>query len=150
MLQATWETLSIPSSESPSHNSLFKTPAKRIAEALNGLEKGQVSAIFQLRTGHCPLNANLYRFKKSPTKLCRGCGVSETVAHFILYCTKYRFQRRNFRLKVKAEKLRTNLKYVNVLLDDPKVFPYLAQFLLETGRFDNVCSYLPEEEREGK
>ncbi|KAG0139466.1 hypothetical protein CROQUDRAFT_101498 [Cronartium quercuum f. sp. fusiforme G11] len=60
-------------------------------------------------------------------------GVPETVAQFILYCTKHRFQRRKFRLRVKAEKLRTNLNDVNVLLDDPKVFPYLAQFILETG-----------------
>ncbi|KAG0152427.1 hypothetical protein CROQUDRAFT_17701, partial [Cronartium quercuum f. sp. fusiforme G11] len=141
LLQESWKMLSIPSSEFLSHNPLFKTPAKKMADALNNLEKGQAAAIFQLQTGHCLLNAYLYRFKKSPTKLCRGCGVPETVAHFILYCTRYQTQRRKFRAKVKAEKLRINFNKVDSILDDPSVLPFLAQFVLETGRFDHLCSY---------
>ncbi|KAG0146090.1 hypothetical protein CROQUDRAFT_657887 [Cronartium quercuum f. sp. fusiforme G11] len=130
LVQATREALSVPSSEFPSHKSEFKTPAKKIADALNGLEKGQVAAIFQLRTGHGPLNAYLHRVKQSTTKYFRGCGVPDTIAHFLPYCRKSRIQRRDFRLKVKGEELRTKLNSVNAILDDPKVFPRLAQFVL--------------------
>ncbi|KAG0144966.1 hypothetical protein CROQUDRAFT_108140 [Cronartium quercuum f. sp. fusiforme G11] len=53
-------------------------------------------------------------------------------------------------LGVKTEKLRTNVNKVDTILDNPRVFSFLAQFILETGRFDYLCSYLPEEEQEGK
>ncbi|KAG0144176.1 hypothetical protein CROQUDRAFT_660343, partial [Cronartium quercuum f. sp. fusiforme G11] len=146
LLQATWKALSVSSSDFPSQKSGLRTPEKKIADAFNGLEKGQAAAIFQLRTGHCPLNAYLYRFKKSTTKYCRECGVPKTVAPFLLYCRKYRPQRWAFRMKVKTEKLGTNLNSVDSILDDPKVFPYLAQFIVDTSRFENLYSYLADED----
>ncbi|KAG0139215.1 hypothetical protein CROQUDRAFT_55049, partial [Cronartium quercuum f. sp. fusiforme G11] len=106
----------------------------------------QAAAIFQLRTGHCPLNAYLHRFERSPTKYCRGCGVPETMAHFLLYCRKYRTQRRSFRSRVKTEKLRANLNSVAGLLDDPKIFLLLARYVVDTGRFEHLCFYLPDED----
>ncbi|KAG0140452.1 hypothetical protein CROQUDRAFT_100103 [Cronartium quercuum f. sp. fusiforme G11] len=146
LLQATWNSLTIPSSEFPSHTPSFKTTAKRIADAFNILEKGQAAAIFQLRTGHCPLNAYLHRFKRTTTKYRGTCGVPETVSHFLLYCRKYRSQRKAFRLRVKTEKLRTNVHNTNAISDDPKVFPFLAQYVLDTGRFEHLFSYFPEED----
>ncbi|KAG0145405.1 hypothetical protein CROQUDRAFT_658714, partial [Cronartium quercuum f. sp. fusiforme G11] len=86
LLQATWKALSVSSTEFPNHTPELKAPAKEIADAFNRLEKGQAAAIFQLQTGHCPLNAYLHQFKRLTTKYCRGCGVPEMVAHFLLYC----------------------------------------------------------------
>lgn len=37
----------------------YKTAGRTIAEAFNDLEKGQAATIFQLRSGHCPLNSFL-------------------------------------------------------------------------------------------
>lgn len=39
----------------------FKTKGRYIAEALNGLEKGQAVSIFQLQCGHCPLQKFLHQ-----------------------------------------------------------------------------------------
>ncbi|KAG0142372.1 hypothetical protein CROQUDRAFT_97597 [Cronartium quercuum f. sp. fusiforme G11] len=150
LLQATWQALRIPSSDFPKHVPSFKTPAEKIADALNDLEKGRAATIFQLRTGHCPLNDYRQRFKKSPMKYCRTCGVPENVPHFLLYCRNYRPQRAAFRKRVKAEKLRTNLFAANAMLDDPMVFPFLADFVLETGRFEHLRSYLPDPELDPK
>ncbi|KAG0144786.1 hypothetical protein CROQUDRAFT_94576 [Cronartium quercuum f. sp. fusiforme G11] len=145
LLQATWKSLSCSSSDFPTHISTFKTPAKLIADAFNRLEKGHAAAIFQLRTGHCPLNDYLHRFKRSMTRQCRGCGVPETVPHFLLYCGKYRRQRAIFRQKVKEEKIKVKLHSANRVLDTPTLFPSLVEFILATGRFEHLCSYLPDD-----
>ncbi|KAG0148734.1 hypothetical protein CROQUDRAFT_105622 [Cronartium quercuum f. sp. fusiforme G11] len=55
----------------------------------------------------------------------------------------------SFKIKVKdaRKKLRTNLHSATAILDDPKAFPNLAQYLIDTGRFNHLCSYLPEEDQ---
>ncbi|KAG0141439.1 hypothetical protein CROQUDRAFT_51678, partial [Cronartium quercuum f. sp. fusiforme G11] len=145
LLQETWIALSFKSSDFISHKQNLTTPAKKIADALNGLEKGQAAAIFQLHSGHCPLNVYLHHFKKATSKYCSFCGVPETVAHFLLYCRRFQTQQRTFRMKVKAQKLKINLYNVNNLLNDPRIFLDLAQYVLNTGRFEHLCSYLPDE-----
>ncbi|KAG0143305.1 hypothetical protein CROQUDRAFT_678951 [Cronartium quercuum f. sp. fusiforme G11] len=145
LLQETWIALSFKSSDFISHKQNLTTPAKKIADALNGLEKGQAAAIFQLHSGHCPLNVYLHHFKKATSKYCSFCGVPETVAHFLLYCRWFRMQQRTFRMKVKAQKLKINLYNVNDLLDDPRIFLDLAQYVLDTSCFEHLCSYLPDE-----
>ncbi|KAG0140012.1 hypothetical protein CROQUDRAFT_665735 [Cronartium quercuum f. sp. fusiforme G11] len=144
LLQTTWNELSFSASEFSSHSLNLKTSAKKIADAYNKLEKGQAAAIFQLRTEHCPLNDYLYRFKWSKTKYCSTCGVPETVPHFLLYCRRYRSQCALFRTKVKMEKLRLNFHNANAILDAPIAFPYLAEFVLSTGRFEHLNSYVVE------
>ncbi|KAG0139421.1 hypothetical protein CROQUDRAFT_666509 [Cronartium quercuum f. sp. fusiforme G11] len=144
LLQSTWTLLSLSSSDFPNHTRTFKTAAKKIADALNGLEKGHAAAIFQLRTGHCPLNSYLHRFKRAPSKYCRTCGVPETVPHFLLYCRRYRSQRANFRKRIREEKIKVNLYNANAVLDEPATFPLLAEFVLDTGRFEHLHSYLPD------
>lgn len=44
----------------------YKTTGKNIARAFDKLEKGRAAAIFQLRSGHCPLNHFLARIQASP------------------------------------------------------------------------------------
>ncbi|KAG0145979.1 hypothetical protein CROQUDRAFT_93162 [Cronartium quercuum f. sp. fusiforme G11] len=55
-------------------------------------------------------------------------------------------QKVDHQTKVKIEKLRVNLSSVNSLLDDPGVFPYLAQFVLDMGRFGHLCYYVLNED----
>lgn len=75
----------------------LKTQPRRITEALSRLEKGQAASIFQLRSGHCPLNSYLHRFNHHPNGKCDVCKSPETVPHFLLYCKGFRQQRKNFR-----------------------------------------------------
>ena len=51
------------------------------------------SILFRLRTGHCKLNAHLFKIGCVLSPNCESCPCPETVEHFILYCLKYRKQR---------------------------------------------------------
>ncbi|KAG0141309.1 hypothetical protein CROQUDRAFT_664040 [Cronartium quercuum f. sp. fusiforme G11] len=52
----------------------------------------------------------------------------------------------SFRRKVKEEKVKTNLYSANAILDDPAVFPLLAESVLVTWHFEHLRSYLPDQE----
>ncbi|KAG0147618.1 hypothetical protein CROQUDRAFT_656019 [Cronartium quercuum f. sp. fusiforme G11] len=58
----------------------FKTQDKKITDTLDDLEKGQASVI--------------------------TCKITETPTQFLAYCGKYTEQRREFRKKLKQEKIR--------------------------------------------
>lgn len=120
----------------------YKTKAKKIADALNSLEKGDAAAIFQLRCGHYPLKKFLHRIGAEDTDKCEDCAAKETQAHFLIYCRKYTTQRRAFRQILKEEKIKVNINSVKALLDTPTVYPHLAEFIRETGRFKHLRSYL--------
>ncbi|KAG0152322.1 hypothetical protein CROQUDRAFT_85391 [Cronartium quercuum f. sp. fusiforme G11] len=87
----------------------FRTPAKKIADASNGLEKGQAAAIFQLRTGSLSAQCIFCTGSKS-----RLPSTVEDVAFrkqwhtFFLYCRKY--------------------------IPNSAVFPHLAQYVVDTSR----------------
>lgn len=66
----------------------YKTPGKEIAAAFDKLEKGKAAAIFQLRSGQCPLNHFLARIQAAPSNKCIHCGREETMTHFLLYYPK--------------------------------------------------------------
>jgi hypothetical protein len=58
------------------------------------LNREKASILAQLRTGHARLNGYLHRIGRSDSELC-ACGVErETVAHFLLRCTRWNEPRR--------------------------------------------------------
>lgn len=124
---------------------LYKTKSKKIAEALQHLEKGQAVAIFQLRCGHCPLRKFLHRIEAEEHDKCTTCFATETPAHFLIYCKKFTQQQQTFRRRLKEEEIKTNINSAMTLLDNPKVFPHLAQYIQDTGRFPHLKSYIDEE-----
>lgn len=83
----------------------FKTTGKRIAEVFDTMEKGQTAAIFQLRSGHNPLNQYLARIGATPSDRCKHCGRKETPVHFLLYCPKYSKERRRYRNALKEAEI---------------------------------------------
>ena len=87
--------------------------------------------LFRLRTGHCSLRSHLYRIGKSDTPLCRNCLMEETVAHFILHCPVYE-QERSI-LFSQVHETHTQFNLIN-LLTDPRIMPYVAEFVLFSGR----------------
>ena len=58
------------------------------------ISRRTASTIFQLRTGHVPLNFYLCRFKKVQSPQCPACGhPKETPIHFLLQCPKFAHER---------------------------------------------------------
>lgn len=128
----------------------YRTPGKQIAAALDGLEKGQAAAIFQLRSGHCPLNHFLKRIQASPDDRCPNCRRKETTVHFLLYCPKYSQERGMFRNALKEAEIKLDTRRADKLLDDPRVFPYLAEYIVSTSRFEHLRKYVDKDEQKRK
>lgn len=114
---------------------------RRVADALASMEKGEAAIIFHLRSGHSPLNGYLRRFNHHPTGRCDHCKVPETVAHLVLHCSHFKHQRNRFRKAIKEEEVKVNSYSLPALLDTTKVYPLLASFVLETGRFKFLKKY---------
>ncbi|KAG0144731.1 hypothetical protein CROQUDRAFT_94642 [Cronartium quercuum f. sp. fusiforme G11] len=85
---------------------------------------------------------------KSRDKRRQSSNFEQDIAHSMpaYIGSKDRPQNIIFQMKVKTEKLSTNILSADAILDDPKAFPYFAQYILDTGRSDHLCSYLPQEE----
>lgn len=120
---------------------LFVTKPKDIAETLMNMEKGRSAVISQLRAGHSPLNDHLFKRHLVDSPLCNECGTRETTEHFLIFCRKYRKARWSFRKNLREEEVRVNWNNAAKLLDTPKVFYLLSDFVLETQRFTFFHSY---------
>ena len=95
--------------------------------------------MFQLRSGHIPLNAYLFRFKKKESAQCPACGASkETPQHFLLECPAYAYERR----KLSPKKGEIEKKFVEMVSSKKKIVT-LAHYLQATGRFaeDSVAQH---------
>jgi len=96
------------------------------------IPKKMASLIFQLRSGHVPLNGYLFRFKKTESARCPACGdPKETVEHFLLRCPAYAHERWTIR-----EFINEGIPKAEKLLSDPKAIFPLINFIHATGRFE--------------
>ncbi|KAJ3985239.1 hypothetical protein F5890DRAFT_1409873 [Lentinula detonsa] len=107
------------------------------------LKRKQTSIIFQLRTGHVPLKAHLYRIRKEDSPVCPHCErlgqhTQETVKHYIMECPAYRKERFHFRRRLGREA--RSLRYI---LSDGKAIPHLLRFIGETKRFQKTFGDIP-------
>ncbi|KAJ3874759.1 hypothetical protein F5051DRAFT_314507, partial [Lentinula edodes] len=98
----------------------------------------QTSILFQLRTGHVPLNSHLHRIGKADSPNCPHCNAAgraniETVKHYITECPAYRKER--FRLRQKLGRQTRSLRH---LLSDKKCTPHLLRYIGGTKRFEKV------------
>jgi hypothetical protein len=123
------------------NNIILSNHPIKIFESLKKLERGESSIIYQLRSGHSPLNKYLHSIKRSETPNCNHCKKEEDVAHYLIKCSKYSAQRRIFRQTITAEKIKINPNSIKDILDTPKVFQSLANFILTTKRFENLRTY---------
>ena len=59
----------------------------KFAKLTRCISRNHASVLFQLRSGHVPLNAYLHRIKKVDSPICQSCNQHrETVLHFLLHC----------------------------------------------------------------
>ena len=92
------------------------------------------SKIYQIRSGHVPLNAYLHRFKIKESAQCPACGApNEMPQHFILECPVYRHER----WKLRPKKGKPELKYEDLLSNKEKTVE-LAHYILDTRRFGQI------------
>jgi ribonuclease HI len=76
-------------------------PSKNFSLLVAELPRRHSSLLFQLRTGHAPLNKHLHRIAKVPNPTCQQCHQrEETVHHFLIACPSYARQRHVLRNEI--------------------------------------------------
>lgn len=126
----------------------FVTSPREISEKLMNMEKGRTAVITQLRAEHSPLNEYLFKRHLTDSPLCSTCRVKESTEHFLIFCRKYKKARWRFRNRIREEEIKVNWNSAVKLLDSPKVFFLLSEFILETQRFVFFHSYTQDVSRE--
>jgi ribonuclease HI len=110
----------------------ISTPSRKFLTLSASLKRNQTSLLTQLRSGHAPLNAHLFRIKRAPSPHCPHCqdNSHETVFHYIMKCPHYHGDRmRLFRA------LRRSAHSFRFLLSDPSALIPLFDFIQNTARF---------------
>ena len=89
------------------------------------------SHIFQIRSGHVPLNVYLFRFKRKESVQCPACGTAkETPQHFLLECLAYVHEQR----KLKPRKGELETKFASIVSSKKKTIT-LVHYIKAMGRF---------------
>jgi hypothetical protein len=96
--------------------------------------------------GHSPLNNYLHKIRKIDSPNCSKCKTIEDVQHYLVNCSRFTSQRKEFRRILKREKINININSTKDLLDSPEVLPFLATFILSTKRFENLNTYKEDQE----
>ena len=96
-------------------------PSRKFIKLINNIKfsGADASKMFQLRSGHVPLNVYLHRFKRKNSAQCPACGalkLKETPQHFLLECPAYAYER--WKLRPRKGELETN--FVEILTSDNK------------------------------
>ena len=101
------------------------------AKITHKLQHERASLLFQLRVGHVPLNAHLYRLQKIDLPICSSCQQhNKMVAHYILHCATYREARRTLFYKAGRD-----ARNIGKLLSTTELLPHLFRYIANTGRF---------------
>ena len=87
--------------------------------------------VFRLRTGHCRLNQHLFKIGVTDSPLCNYCKSEETVSHFLMFCSKFRFERRLITKAVRAHAISFTLKNI---LTDHRVLDATVEFAIASQR----------------
>jgi hypothetical protein len=114
-------------------------PSRKFVKLISNkkIHRAAVSKIFQLRSGHIPLNTYLHRFKIKGSMQCLACRAPRgTTQHFIMECPAYAHER----WKLKLKKGRSELKYAEVVGKQEGVI-MLAHYITDTRRFTQEVQY---------
>jgi hypothetical protein len=108
----------------------LKLPSKEYLRIINEQPRALTSLIFQLRTGHIPLNKYLYRIQKAESPTCPACEApEESVHHYIKECPKYRYERRKLEAKADGEDT------MAFALSTKEGIKAIGEYIRGTGRF---------------
>ncbi len=110
------------------------------------LSRKGASWLFQMRVGHFPLNAYLFRFKRTDSASCPACGHhTKSIQHFLLDCPAYAHKRWAL-----TKKRRPKDRDFAKLLANPETAVPITKFIQDTGRFTEEISGWGSERRNAK
>lgn len=119
----------------------FRLDSCSVISALDEQAKGLTATILQLQADHAPLNHFLFKIKQVLDPRCNVCFERETAPHFLMFCKKYRSLRRTLKQKLKQAKCGININSFHAIMDNPKAFPAVVDFILASNRFPNIKTY---------
>lgn len=108
-------------------------PSCRFLKLISNLKmsRADMSEIFQICSGHVPLNVYLHQFKRKESAQCLACGAQkETLQHFLLECPAYTHERR----KLKQKKGELEAKFAELIISKKRTTA-LAHYIQATRRF---------------
>ena len=102
----------------------------KFAKLTRSLSRNHASILFQLRSGHVPLNTYLHRIKKADSPICPSCQqYRETVMHYIMRCEAHSVAR-----QVMFNAAGRDARNLGKLLSTIELLPHLFRFLKTTER----------------
>ncbi|PIL37604.1 hypothetical protein GSI_01298 [Ganoderma sinense ZZ0214-1] len=105
-------------------------PSPKYMKAIKSLSRRQAAVLFQLRSGHAPLNAHLHRISRAPAASCPACtGAPETVLHYLLVCPAYANVRSHY-----LSGMGRRSRDLSALLGTPDAWPPLLRYVGATRR----------------
>ena len=124
--------------ESPRYRRMMEVdpslPSPNFLKLITGLTRKQATILFQLRSGHAPLNKHLHRIGKSTTPISPRCKrQEETTLHFLLLCPSLETQR-----CVLTQKFGHRARSMSYLLSSPKAIPTVLRYIKATKRFPTI------------
>jgi hypothetical protein len=123
-------------------------PSRKFIKLISNpkISRADTSKIFQLQSGHIPLNAYLHHFKWKDNAQCPACGApKETPQHFLLECPLYTYKQ----WKLRPKKGELEAKFAELLTNEKKIIT-LAHFMNAMGRFSEESNEHPTKETEAK
>jgi hypothetical protein len=102
----------------------------KFAKLTRGISRNQASVLFQLRSGHVPLNTYLHRIKKADSPVCPGClHHRETVMHYIMRCEAHTVVR-----QIMFNAAGRDARNLGLLLSTLELLPHLFRYIRATER----------------
>ena len=102
----------------------------KFAKLTRGISRNQASVLFQLRSGHVPLNTYLHRIKKADSPTCQSCyEYRETVMHYVMRCETHTPAR-----QAMFNAAGRDARNLGKLLSTAELLPHLFRFIKSTER----------------
>lgn len=110
-------------------------------KALSKLKRLDATVVVQIRSGHCPLDAYLHRFKAAETPNCNLCRQRDNICHLLTNCRNFVGLGRNPFKVAKKNKIHTNRTN---LLTNSAMFKELGNFVRKSHRFHKArhCRFI--------
>jgi ribonuclease HI len=105
--------------------------SSRHLKSISRLNKHEIAAITQLRSGHVHLNQYLHKFKQQGNPSCECQEGIESVEHFLLTCHRYDNERKELEKALKPLNL---LPLKTSILNNPSAFEAIAKYCNNTWR----------------